>query len=177
MAARNLSFTASSLPAASVSNPISLPRTHEATPAPATKTIPQRTVYHTLQADLAPMMAQIQTQEQLDSLRESLAQVQRTAAIQARQEQVQDPPTITRKGRPPTQRLTGPTEGPARGGGARIPMQGPRVQRTLPSRELALPHEPATQANAGSSQRRQNQCSLCREFGHNRTSCSLRAQA
>ncbi|KAJ7652322.1 hypothetical protein B0H17DRAFT_909390, partial [Mycena rosella] len=59
-----------------ISNPLSIPRTDEVTLAPATRTIPQQTIYHTLQADLAPLMAGIQTQEQLDALRESLAKVQ-----------------------------------------------------------------------------------------------------
>ncbi|KAJ7438972.1 hypothetical protein FB451DRAFT_1059946 [Mycena latifolia] len=183
MTSRTLRFTASSLPAVSISNPVSPPRTHEATPAPVTKTIPRCTIYHTHQADLAPLMAGIQTQEQLDDLRESLARVQCQGAAQSRLEQLRDPPMIAQKGRPSTQRLLGPTEGRPQGGGARIPMQ----RQQLPLRDLEQPlvstqpaeTQPAVKKPAAShpapTQRRQNQCGLCRQLGHNSTSCPLRA--
>ncbi|KAJ7163679.1 hypothetical protein C8R46DRAFT_902172, partial [Mycena filopes] len=62
---------------------------------------------------------------------------------------IQDPPVMGRKGRPRTQRLTGPTEGRARGGGAGIQVHG------------STQDEP----------RRQNRCSRCHQPGHNRTKC------
>ncbi|KAJ7191220.1 hypothetical protein GGX14DRAFT_381389, partial [Mycena pura] len=62
---------------------------------------------------------------------------------------IQDPPTIGRKGRPLTQRLTGATEGRSQGGGARI--QGPN----------------ASQA----SQRRPARCSKCHQPGHKAPTC------
>ncbi|KAJ6550754.1 hypothetical protein B0H10DRAFT_1968741 [Mycena sp. CBHHK59/15] len=67
-------FTARSLAAGSVSNPVAVvPRGPE--PTPPTQTIPQRRVYHELQADLRSMMSGIQTQEQLDDLWERLGQI------------------------------------------------------------------------------------------------------
>lgn len=68
---------------------------------------------------------------------------------EAMNDRIFDPPVVNHKGRPQTQRLTGPTEGRPRGGGARI--QGPD-----PSQNVA---------------RRQNRCSKCHLVGHNRTSC------
>ncbi|KAJ7614789.1 hypothetical protein FB45DRAFT_705229, partial [Roridomyces roridus] len=88
-----------------------------------TRTIPQRSVYTALTADLRSMMNGIQTQEQLDSIRERLSGNHR--------ETIHDPPVVGRKGRPLTQRLTGVTEGRPQGGGARIPpdlSQPPRRQ-------------------------------------------------
>ncbi|KAJ6538936.1 hypothetical protein B0H10DRAFT_1971266 [Mycena sp. CBHHK59/15] len=76
-------------------------------PTPPTQTIPQHRVYHELQADLRSMMSGIQTQEQLDDLRERLGQIGRDTDDQARRDTLQDPPTISRKGRPLTKRLTG----------------------------------------------------------------------
>ncbi|KAJ6617075.1 hypothetical protein B0H10DRAFT_1798083 [Mycena sp. CBHHK59/15] len=71
---RLVEFTARSLAAGSVSNPVAaVPRGPE--PTPPTQTIPQRRVYHELQADLRSMMSGIQTQEQLDDLRERLGQI------------------------------------------------------------------------------------------------------
>ncbi|KAJ6573617.1 hypothetical protein B0H10DRAFT_1838225, partial [Mycena sp. CBHHK59/15] len=107
-----------------------------------TRTIPQRTVYTAIQADVRALMGQVQTQEQLDALRARLAD-------EAMNDRIFDPPVVNHKGRPQTQRLTGPTEGRPRGGGARI--QGPD-----PSQNVA---------------RRQNRCSKCHLVGHNRTSC------
>ncbi|KAJ7687499.1 hypothetical protein B0H17DRAFT_872296, partial [Mycena rosella] len=115
-----------------------------------TRTIPQRTVYTALQADLRSMMSSVQTQEQLDELRARLAQVGTASEETDRREKIQDPPTIGRKGRPPTQRITGATEGRARGGSAGIkdPFQG-----------------------GADAPRRQNLCSHCRQPGHTRPRC------
>ncbi|KAJ7474566.1 hypothetical protein B0H11DRAFT_1728383, partial [Mycena galericulata] len=107
-----------------------------------TRTIPQRAVYSAIQVDVRSLMAGVQTQEQLDELRARLDL--------ARSDRIQDPPTINRKGRPLTQRLTGVTEGRPRGGGARI----------------QVPDQ-----SQGPLQRRRNQCSRCHLAGHNRSPC------
>ncbi|KAF8188518.1 hypothetical protein K438DRAFT_1515312, partial [Mycena galopus ATCC 62051] len=115
-----------------------------------TRTIPQREVYSALQADMRSLMSNIQTAEQLADIRERLEHIRSgfisLADVLAK---IQDPPTITRKGRPSTQRLTGPTEGRARGGGANI----------------QEPNHSQVRAKL------QNRCSLCHKLGHNRRSC------
>ncbi|KAJ7511949.1 hypothetical protein B0H11DRAFT_1677242, partial [Mycena galericulata] len=115
-----------------------------------TRTIPQRAVYSAIQADVRSLMAGVQTQEQLDELRARLDQVQRAPEEEAGSDRIQDPPTVHRKGRPLTQRLTGVTEGRPRGGGARI----------------QVPDQ-----SQGPLQRRRNQCSRCHLTGHNRSTC------
>ncbi|KAJ7110885.1 hypothetical protein C8R44DRAFT_833352 [Mycena epipterygia] len=70
---RLVQFTAKALPAASISNPVSALR--ETAPPPPTQTIPQRTVYNTIQAEVRSMINGIQTQEQLDDLRQRLVQI------------------------------------------------------------------------------------------------------
>ncbi|KAJ6582653.1 hypothetical protein DFH09DRAFT_912274, partial [Mycena vulgaris] len=107
-----------------------------------TRTLPRREIYSALQADMQSMMTSIQTQEQLDNLRARLEEVR---------DKIYDPPVVTHKGRPLSQWLTGATEGRPRGGGARIPA----VDRS----------------GAGPGARRQNQCSICHQPGHNRSSC------
>ncbi|KAK7007810.1 hypothetical protein R3P38DRAFT_3026297 [Favolaschia claudopus] len=92
-------------------------------------------------------MRNIQTQEQLDEVRSRLDAIGRQPDEERRREAIHDPPSIVRTGRPPTQRLTGPTEGRPRGGGANI--QPP----------------PASQSAA------RNRCGLCHQHGHNRRSC------
>ncbi|KAJ6482216.1 hypothetical protein C8R47DRAFT_982152, partial [Mycena vitilis] len=71
---RTIQFTAMSLPAALVSNPVSAVP-HSATPAPPTTTIGQRVVYTALTAEVRSLMSGIQTQEQLDDIREQLQNV------------------------------------------------------------------------------------------------------
>ncbi|KAJ7159315.1 hypothetical protein C8R43DRAFT_1178230, partial [Mycena crocata] len=122
------------LPGASVSNPIST--LHGPEPPRPTQTIPQQTVYHTLQAEIRSMMGGVQTLEQLDDLRQRLGQIG---------DRLRDPPTISRKGRPLTKRLTGATEGRSQGGGG----------------------------TASNVPRRQNCCSRCHQPGHNRSSCPM----
>ncbi|KAJ6607893.1 hypothetical protein B0H10DRAFT_1816948, partial [Mycena sp. CBHHK59/15] len=107
-----------------------------------TQTVAQRTVYHTLTAEVRSMMNGVQTIEQLNDLQERLGQVGYV------HDTLQDPPTVTRKGRPLTTRLTGATEGRPQGGG------GSRTSQV-----------------AGITQRRPNCCSRCKQPGHNRSSC------
>jgi hypothetical protein len=69
-------------------------------------------------------------------------------------ENIHDPPVHNPKGRPRTQRLTGPTEGRPRGGGARTELGG---------------------SLGGSSRTRR--CTECHQSGHNRTTCPKRLGA
>ncbi|KAJ7602402.1 hypothetical protein DFH06DRAFT_1070481 [Mycena polygramma] len=156
--ARNIKFTAQSLPNASVSNLFS----SRSDARPPTQTIPQREVYHRVQAEIAPLMNEIQTEEQMQRLQESLAQIQRDSNEEQRREEIQDPRIVSAKGRPRTQRLTGSTEGQARGGGAGIRTHRPQYQAATSS------------TRAKEASKHQNNCSLCRQPGHNRTTCSLR---
>ncbi|KAJ7651180.1 hypothetical protein FB45DRAFT_32176 [Roridomyces roridus] len=148
----SIRFSARDLPGLTIANPVSAPRILNrpnlgVTPPPPTRTIPQRSVYTALTADLRSMMNGIQTQEQLDSIHERLSGVSRSIVEENHRETIHDPPVVGRKGRPLTQRLTGVTEGRPQGGGARIPP------------DLSQPPQ------------RQNRCGLCNEPGHNRTSC------
>lgn len=75
----SIHFSATSLPSQLIANPVSstlINRNANSTPVPPTRTIPQRTVYTAIQADVRALMGQVQTQEQLDALRARLADVQ-----------------------------------------------------------------------------------------------------
>ncbi|KAF8805825.1 hypothetical protein BYT27DRAFT_7224672 [Phlegmacium glaucopus] len=85
-----------------------------------TQTIAARTVFHKAQAAIQPLIAGIQTQEQLDSLLDSFHGIRSAQADEKHREAIHDPPTLNPKGRPRSQRMTGPTEGHPRGGGASI---------------------------------------------------------
>ncbi|KAJ7447817.1 hypothetical protein FB451DRAFT_1054219, partial [Mycena latifolia] len=142
-----------------VSNPLSAASSAAASNAPPpTQTIPQREVYHSIQAEIRPLMVGIQTREQLDRLQAALNQIQL-------REEIHDPRIVLGKGRPRTERLTGPTEGRPRGGGAGAGMrntQRPQYQAATIS------------ATAKQVAKRQNNCSVCHQPGHNRTSCPER---
>ncbi|KAF8813318.1 hypothetical protein BYT27DRAFT_7205888 [Phlegmacium glaucopus] len=132
------SLVASSITAELISNP--LQNSSQQGPPP-TATVPARTVLHTAEAALRPLLNGVQTQEQLDALIRNL--IRDTTRENEAREGIRDPPVHNPKGRPRTQRLTGPTEGRPRGGGARA---GP-VQKSL------------------------RRCSECHQSGHNRTTC------
>jgi hypothetical protein len=81
-------FSAVSLAASSIYNPISsgpsrstltvaanANAARNVTPAPATRTIPQRVVYTAIQADVRSLMNGIQTQDQLDELRARIERI------------------------------------------------------------------------------------------------------
>ncbi|KAJ6453868.1 hypothetical protein C8R47DRAFT_997523, partial [Mycena vitilis] len=119
-----------------VSNPLSTIMATEQ--PPPTQTVPQREIYHDLTAQLKSIMGGVQTREQLNDVRERLD-------AEARSDTLQDPRTLSRKGRPLTRRLTGATEGRPQGGGGL--------------------------ANGGENPRRQNCCSRCHKPGHNRSRC------
>ncbi|KAJ7713762.1 hypothetical protein DFH07DRAFT_763242, partial [Mycena maculata] len=72
--ARKIQFTAQALPHASISNPLRVASLPEDV-SPATQTIPAREVYHSIQAEIRPLMNGIQTREQLDRLQAALVQI------------------------------------------------------------------------------------------------------
>ncbi|KIJ99057.1 hypothetical protein K443DRAFT_102897, partial [Laccaria amethystina LaAM-08-1] len=108
-----------------------------------TQTIGARTVLHEAQAEIWPLIAGIQTQEQLDGLLESFQGIQLREAIH-------DPPALNPKGRPRSQRMTGAAEGCPRGGGASI---------------ICIP-----ELNPGSSRRK---CGVCCQEDHTHSTCPL----
>ncbi|KAJ7885137.1 hypothetical protein B0H14DRAFT_2498944 [Mycena olivaceomarginata] len=139
------------------SNPLDS-TSHKTTPPPQTQTVPARDVFHNVQAAMHPLIAGIQTQEQVADLLDSLGKLQYT-----RQEQIIDPPVISHKGRPRTARLTNAHEGQQRGGG---------VARTTRATMRAGP-DPASAS--ASRVGRTYKCSLCRQEGHNRSNCPLQS--
>ncbi|KAJ7200639.1 hypothetical protein GGX14DRAFT_397044 [Mycena pura] len=100
------------------SNPIDN-TSHDVTPPPRTQTVPARDVFHNVQAAIRPLIAGIQTREQVSDLIQSLEDLHRRNEEEARQDRIVDPPVISHKGRPRTNRLTNAREGRQRGGGAR----------------------------------------------------------
>ncbi|KAJ7142832.1 hypothetical protein C8R44DRAFT_603459 [Mycena epipterygia] len=75
-----VTFQGKHLPNTSISNPFSAASNASQT-APAktvrsTQTIPQCEVYHSIQAEIRPLMNGIQTQEQLERLQKAIAQIQ-----------------------------------------------------------------------------------------------------
>ena len=84
------------------------------------------------------------------------SQNQRDATNRAR---LNDPPVVTQKGRPLTQRITGAAEGRPRGGGAKHTVSG-----TLGMEE---------RGPQATSKRQGVCCGVCREVGHNQTTCPI----
>ncbi|KAJ7926417.1 hypothetical protein B0H13DRAFT_1503306, partial [Mycena leptocephala] len=81
------------------------------TPLPSTQTVPARDVFHTVQAAFRPLIAGIQTCEQVSELIQSLEDLQCRNADEARREHIMDPPAISHKGRPRISRITNAREG------------------------------------------------------------------
>ncbi|KAF8152746.1 hypothetical protein K438DRAFT_1512998, partial [Mycena galopus ATCC 62051] len=73
-------------------------------------TVPARDVFHNVQAAIRPLIAGIQTREQVIDLIQSLENLQY-------QDCIMDPPVISHKGRPHTNCLTNAREGQQRGDG------------------------------------------------------------
>ncbi|KAJ7163199.1 hypothetical protein C8R46DRAFT_903798, partial [Mycena filopes] len=145
------------------SNPLDT-TSHETTPPPRTQTVPAREVFHNVQAALRPLMAGVQTREQVADLVHGLQDLHQRNMDEVRREQIMDPPVIPHKGRPRTARLTNAREGRQRGGGT---SSAPRTQG-----------EPTRLDSGESSPKRSRvgrayKCSLCREEGHNRSRCPL----
>jgi hypothetical protein len=124
--------------------------------------VPARTVLHTAEAALRPLLNGVQTQEQLDAFIHNLEQLRSvfnniincmtrlkrtrgTTSENEAREGIRDPPVHNPKGRPRTRRLTGPKKGRPRGGGAR--------------------------AGAGPVKKTSRLCSECHRSGHNRATC------
>ncbi|KAJ7843988.1 hypothetical protein B0H14DRAFT_2358831, partial [Mycena olivaceomarginata] len=131
----------------------------KALPPPATQTVPARDVFHNVQAAIRPLIAGIQTREQVADLIHNLEGLQ-----YARQDRIINPPVISHKGRPRTARLTNAREGRHRGGG--VPARRPTV---VAVEDVSGPS--AKKSRAGRSYK----CSLCRQEGHNRAKCPLQS--
>ncbi|KAJ7667377.1 hypothetical protein B0H17DRAFT_1142782 [Mycena rosella] len=155
-----IQFSAIDLPGPLISNPLStrgppaMGNNITATPPPVTQTINQRRHEDINGRDPDSRAARRSAQQigtslihypHIDSMEAS--------EIEADEDRIHDPPTIHRKGRPLTQRLTGPSEGRPRGGGG-----------SGSSQAAAAPIDQ-------SQGRRQNRCGICHQTGHNRTSC------
>ncbi|PPQ82718.1 hypothetical protein CVT24_009926 [Panaeolus cyanescens] len=121
-----------------------------------TRTLPSREVHHEILASVAPWARHIQTGEQLETLMSAVNQITEgllTSTQTNSNPVVRDPPAINFKGAPRTARITGPTEGPPRGGGART------NSKTVGARG---------HASTAPTIRR---CGHCHEPGHTRTTC------
>ncbi|KAJ7111207.1 hypothetical protein C8R46DRAFT_870448, partial [Mycena filopes] len=123
-----------------------------------TETLPAREVFHEIQTAIRPLMAHVETREQVDDLLRNLDGIRRQNDDQRYRETIHDPPVIRHTGRPRTQRLTGAVEGRAVGGG------GSQAQkRRLQDRENIEPDR--------SNKKACRRCGLCRKEGHNRATC------
>lgn len=100
---------------------------------------------------------------------------------------IHDPPVFERKGRPRTQRITGPLEGRARGGGARGRTGNKPTIQTDPLMLLASqpPLELGSDENGMNSpetprspslkrRKRVVTCTYCKEENHYKTTCKKR---
>ncbi|KAJ7465199.1 hypothetical protein FB451DRAFT_1179375 [Mycena latifolia] len=90
---------------------------HIPIPAGSTETLPAREVFHEVQAAIRPLMAHVETREQVADLLRNLDGIRQQTTEKKYRETIHDPPVIQHKGRPRTQRLTGAVEGRASGGG------------------------------------------------------------
>ncbi|TEB18462.1 hypothetical protein FA13DRAFT_1803470 [Coprinellus micaceus] len=101
---------------ADTANPLQPPMPTQPAPPP-TQTLPAREIFHETQAAIRPLVNAVRTQEELDDLLDTIQHVRAQQEALRNEDTLHDPPTLNPKGRPRTQRLTGPTEGPPRGGG------------------------------------------------------------
>ena len=164
-----------------LSNPLDLTHNFTLPAAQPTRTLGARTVYHEAQAALRPLLTNVQTQEQLDTLIEHIGDIRyllnnlrydnttahqkitnrRTEIAQDHSEQIHDPPVIRNKGRPRSARITGPLEGRPRGGGAKAAKISARED---------YDNNGAVHSGQGNRRRR---CGMCRQEGHYRSNCPL----
>ncbi|KAJ7128294.1 hypothetical protein C8R46DRAFT_1015544, partial [Mycena filopes] len=79
------------------SNPLDS-TSHETTPPPRTQTVPAREVFHNVQAALRPLMAGVQTREQVADLVHGLQDLHQRNMDEVRREQIVDAPVISHKG-------------------------------------------------------------------------------
>ncbi|KAJ7181501.1 hypothetical protein C8R43DRAFT_869384, partial [Mycena crocata] len=137
------------------------------TPPPRTQTVPARDVFHNVQAAIRPLIAGIQTREQVSDLIQSLQDLRQRNIDETRPDTIIDPPVTAHKGRPRT-RLTNAREGRQRGGGTL------NIRRTTRTQADAI----STQDDSSSAPRKSRvgrtyKCALCRQEGHNRSRCPL----
>ncbi|KAH7903945.1 hypothetical protein BJ138DRAFT_1167358 [Hygrophoropsis aurantiaca] len=149
------------------------------TPAPSTQTVNARTAYQEAHAALKPLLIGIQTQDELDDLKESLDELRRQRAEeQGPLGDIRDPPIMRQKGRPRTTRLTGAIEGRQRGGGGQL-TSTPATHLSRPSTPVGTQtsttapsaSRPALSQPRLASQTRPRKCGLCRREGHTRATC------
>lgn len=169
------------------SNPLDT-TSHDTTPPPSTQTVPARDVFHNVQAAIRPLMAGIQTREQVSELIHNLEDLQymlnsffefivlisnsQRKVDENRRERIMDPPVINPKGRPRTTRLTNAREGRQRGGGAtNKTCTQPRAE-SEDSESQAASGPPPKKSRVGMTYK----CALCRQEGHNRSRCPLGGQ-
>ncbi|KAG2017269.1 hypothetical protein CC2G_015301 [Coprinopsis cinerea AmutBmut pab1-1] len=152
------------IPSALLSNPLERRTVAQiASPPPPTQTVGARAVNHEAHALLRPILAHVQTQEQLDDVLNDLRNLRRVRLEAESEGQVVDPPVLNPKGRPRTSRITGALEGRARGGG---PVTRLRVAQNTTTRNADVPSEQETALGG-------RRCGICREQGHNRTRCPI----
>ncbi|KAJ7846096.1 hypothetical protein B0H14DRAFT_2357784, partial [Mycena olivaceomarginata] len=146
------------------SNPLDS-TSHESTPPPATQTVPARDVFHNVQAAIRPLIAGIQTREQVADLIHNLEGLQYSTKHRRGSPRSNHQSTgHSHKGRLRTARLTNAREGRHRGGG--VPARRPTV---VAVEDVSGPS--AKKSRAGRSYK----CSLCRQEGHNRAKCPLQS--
>jgi len=126
----------------------------------STQTLPARTIFHETQMAIKPLLTHVQTQRDLDELLSDLEDLRTQRQEDLLHAQIRDPPTVNPKGRPRTMRLTAINEGRPRGGGANI-----AIRRHGQGAQVAV-----TAINP------QRKCTICRDAGHNRSSCPFRPQ-
>ncbi|KAJ7750638.1 hypothetical protein B0H16DRAFT_1318601 [Mycena metata] len=134
---------------------------HTPVTARPTETLPARDVFHEIQTAIRPLMAHVETREQVDDLLRNLDGIRQQNDEQRHRETIHDPPVVRHTGRPRTQRLTGANERRAMGGGG----SGAKKRRVEDDHENVEP-ERITKKPC-------RRCGLCRKEGHNRATCPL----
>ncbi|KAF8231500.1 hypothetical protein L208DRAFT_1277123 [Tricholoma matsutake] len=119
------------------------------------RTLGAHTIYHEAQAALHPLLTNVQTQEQLDTL------VKHIENAQHHHEHIHDPPVIRNKERPWSACITGPLEGQPCGGGAKATTSSAQED-----------HDANGAIHSGQENCR-HQCGLCHQEGHNCSNCPL----
>ncbi|EJD34628.1 hypothetical protein AURDEDRAFT_76002 [Auricularia subglabra TFB-10046 SS5] len=154
--------------ASALANPLCAPR---ATPAPATTTLGSRAVYHEAHAAFRPLLARVQTREQLSALIGSLDTIACQEAAINPPPPFHDPSPVQKKGCPSTARITAAREGHGRGARTRGQAPSERYLAAISAEQQGssspsrAPSPPAVQVPKG------RKCGLCGRTGHNRLTC------
>ncbi|KAJ7690276.1 hypothetical protein B0H17DRAFT_936277 [Mycena rosella] len=136
---------------------------HVLIPPGSTETLPAREVFHEVQAAIRPLMAHVETREQVADLIHSLNSIRQENDETRYRETIHDPPVVHHKGRPRTQRLTGALEGrPSGGGGTQT-----KKRRMEDSENIEL--------NGITHKKSCRRCGLCGKEGYNRATCPLQS--